>query len=66
MREKRRRSSTGGASTPGEGAFDAGATARQIGLFETANGLPSGVLAVIVAFVLAAITYPIYRLRRRS
>ena len=49
----------------GDEGFDAGASGRQIGLFETANGMPHGVLAMIVAFLVAAVTYPIYRLRRR-
>ena len=50
---------------PATRGFDAGASVRQIGLFETANGLPHGVIAVVVAFVLAAVTYPLYRLGRR-
>jgi hypothetical protein len=55
-----------GAADDGETGFDAGATARQIGLFESANGVPHGIVAMVLAFVLAAIAYPIYRLRRRS
>jgi hypothetical protein len=51
---------------PDETGFDAGATARQIGLFESANGVPHGIVAMVLAFVLAAIAYPIYRLRRRG
>lgn len=36
----------------------------QIGLFETANGLPVGPLAIVLAFVLALVVYPISRLVR--
>ena len=45
--------------------FYAGATARQIGLFESANGVPHGIVAIVAAFLIAAITYPLYRLRQR-
>ena len=55
---------TTNASDEGVG-FDAGATARQVALYESANGVPNGLLAVILAFVIAAISYPLYRLRQR-
>jgi hypothetical protein len=65
MREKRRARRGSEATPPDTESFDAGATARQVGLFESANGVPNGLVAVIAAFVIAAISYPIYRLRRR-
>ena len=48
-----------------DASFDAGATVRQIGLFESANGVPHGIVAIVAAFLIAAISYPLYRLRRR-
>jgi hypothetical protein len=36
----------------------------QVGLFETANGLPHGPLAIVVAVGLAILTYPTYLLSR--
>jgi hypothetical protein len=52
-------------TTSGDASFDAGASARQIGLFESANGVPHGIVAIVAAFLIAAITYPLYRLRGR-
>ncbi len=50
--------------TSGSGGF-----VGQVGLFETANGLPHGPLAVALAIVAAIVIYPITRvvrmLRRR-
>ena len=50
---------------PDDPSFDAGASARQIGLFESANGVPHGIVAIVAAFLIALITYPLYRLRGR-
>jgi hypothetical protein len=36
----------------------------QIGLFETANGLPHGATAIVGAFVVALVIYPISRFVR--
>ena len=52
-------------STSDDTRFDAGASARQIGLFESANGVPHGIVAIVAAFLIALITYPLYRLRGR-
>ena len=58
-------SESSGTTSEDDPRFDAGATARQIGLFESANGVPHGIVAIVAAFVIAAITYPLYRLRQR-
>jgi len=52
-------------ATSDDAGFDAGATARQIGLFESANGVPHGIVAIVAAFLIALVTYPLYRLRQR-
>lgn len=36
----------------------------QIGVFETGNGLPVGPMAIVLAFALALVVYPISRLVR--
>jgi len=49
--------------------IDLGATARQVGLFESANGLPHGVLEVVIAIGLALLLVPLraaWRAFRRS
>lgn len=46
------------------GSVGSGGFLRQIGLFETANGLPHGSSAMAVAIVLALVVYPVSRLIR--
>jgi len=57
------------ANTTDEHAAGTGGFLRQIGLFETANGLPHGPGAVALAIVAAVLIYPIARvvgmIRRR-
>ena len=66
MGEKRRRRGRADRTPSADDrGFDTSASVRQIGLFETANGMPHGAIAMVVAFVLAAVTYPLYRLGRR-
>jgi hypothetical protein len=36
----------------------------QLGLFETANGLPSGPMAIVLAIAAAVVIYPVMRLLR--
>lgn len=48
-----------GAQAEGTGGF-----LGQVGLFESANGLPHGPAAVVLAFALAVIVYPIVRVAR--
>jgi hypothetical protein len=56
---KTRRSRDAGTASEGSGGFMA-----QIGLFETGNGLPHGVFALVLALVAAIVVYPISRLVR--
>lgn len=59
MRQKRRR--PGRSSTVRHGdptGIDLGASARQVGLFETANGVPHGITAIVVAFGAALLLLP--------
>jgi len=37
----------------------------QVGLFETANGLPHGPVAIVLAIAAALVLYPVTRLARR-
>jgi hypothetical protein len=46
-------------------ATGSGGFLGQVGLFETANGMPHGPLAVIVAIAAAVVIYPLTRLARR-
>jgi hypothetical protein len=39
--------------------IDLGGTARQVGLFESANGLPHGVLEILIAIGLALLLLPL-------
>jgi hypothetical protein len=48
-------------STPSEGT---GGFLGQVGLFESANGLPHGPIAIVLAIGVALIVYPIGRLAR--
>jgi hypothetical protein len=48
------------ADTPATDAFG------QVALFETANGMPSGPLAILLAFILALLLYPVTRLLRSA
>jgi hypothetical protein len=41
------------------GDIDLGDTARQVGLFESANGLPHGVLEIVIAIGLALMLVPL-------
>lgn len=45
--------------------MDLGGSARQIGLYETANGLPSGMWAIVIAFLAALLMFPIRALWQR-
>lgn len=36
----------------------------QVGLFETANGMPHGPMAILVAIAAAVVIYPLVRLAR--
>jgi hypothetical protein len=49
----------GGTAAPGSGGL-----LGQVGLFETANGLPHGPAAIALAIVAALVIYPITRLVR--
>ncbi len=53
----RRRSSRRKTRPPGSGGF-----LGQVGLFETANGLPHGPAAIALAIVAAIVIYPIAKL----
>ena len=48
-------------STPSEGS---GSLLGQVGLFESANGLPHGPIAIVLAVAVAVVVYPISRLVR--
>ena len=48
-------------STPSEGT---GGFLGQVGLFESANGLPHGPIAIVLAIAVALIVYPIGRIAR--
>ena len=52
---------------PGEGdkASGTGGFLGQVGLFETANGLPHGPVAIVLAIAAALVLYPVTRLARR-
>ncbi len=65
MRQKRPRPAMQPMSEPEPFHVDLGASARQIGRFETANGLPSEIWAIVVAFLVALLMFPIRALRRR-
>jgi hypothetical protein len=55
---RRRRAEATDVPTPdGTGGFFG-----QVGLFETANGLPHGPAAIVLAIVAAVVVYPITRL----
>lgn len=58
MREKRDRRRRSTARTGEAIDIDLGASARQIGLFETANGMPHGLAAILVAFGAALLLLP--------
>lgn len=59
MRQKRRRvTATKQPATDDLVGIDLGASARQIGLFESANGVPHGIAAIAVAFGAALILLP--------
>ncbi len=45
-------------------ASGSGGFLGQLGLFETANGLPSGPMAIVLALAAAAVIYPLTRLLR--
>ncbi len=50
---------------PSDGTdIDLGETARQVGLFESANGLPHGVLEIVIAIGLALLLLPLRALWR--
>jgi hypothetical protein len=49
---------------PGSVQDGTGGFLGQIGLFESANGLPHGPGAILLAIILAIVVYPIYRLGR--
>lgn len=60
MRTKRRRPrSTNDPSMAVPGHVDLGASARQVGLFETANGVPHGLGAIVIAFGAALLLVPV-------
>lgn len=70
-RSRRRVSDPSRSSKADDTSVGSGGFVRQIGLFETANGLPHGLSAIVAAIVLALVVYPISRLvrsvaRRRS
>ena len=48
-------------STPSEGP---GSFLGQVGLFESANGLPHGPIAIVLAVTVALVVYPISRVVR--
>ena len=56
---RRRSPGTDDATAGGTGGF-----AGQVGLFETANGLPHGPAAIALAIVAAILIYPVTRLVR--
>lgn len=59
MRQKGRRVAATKQPAAGDPAgIDLGASARQVGLFETANGLPHGPAAIVVAVVAALLLVP--------
>jgi hypothetical protein len=39
--------------------IDMGDTARQIGLFESANGIPHGIVEIVIAILLALAIFPL-------
>ncbi len=61
---RRRRGSRGQrpAATDERGTTGSDDFVRQLGLFETGNGLPFGPLEIALAFVAAVLIYPITRL----
>ena len=66
---KRRRGTAGRSTSPSKpvDGSSGGSTndfIGQIGLFETANGLPHGPLEIILAIVAAIVVYPFTRLFR--
>jgi hypothetical protein len=63
-----RRRSTAKTEPDDPAGFDAVGTATQLGAFEAGGGVQHGLVAVVIAFVVAAVLYPIARLRskRRS
>lgn len=60
---RRRRGRDGAAEThpAGEGADG---FARQLGLFETANGMPHGPVAILLAVLMAILVLPVARFAR--
>jgi hypothetical protein len=53
-------------ATPDDPAdFDAVGTATQLGAFEAGGGVQHGLIAVVIAFILAIVLYPLARLRSR-
>jgi hypothetical protein len=63
-RSKRRAQSQRDLPTDGDRATGSGSLAGQVGLFETANGLPHGPGAIALAILAAVVIYPISRLVR--
>lgn len=59
IRRRPSRSGDTGTTSSGTGGF-----VGQVGLFETANGLPHGPGAIVLAIILAVAVYPITRLGR--
>lgn len=66
MRQKRRTRRPTAPSTPDDSIpIDLGATARQIGLFETGNGWQHGVIDILVALGAAMMLLPLAAFQRR-
>ena len=63
-RSKRRARGQKDRREDGGAASGSGSLAGQVGLFETANGLPHGPVAIALAILAAVIVYPISRLVR--
>ena len=61
----RRRGKTMASPDDGQAEFDAVGTATQLGSFEVGGGVQHGLIAIVVAFILAMILYPIARLRSK-
>ncbi len=59
MRQKRRRGITKAPTYDDSPGIDLGASARQIGLFESANGVPHGITAIAIAFIAALMLFPV-------
>jgi len=61
----RRRGTTTAAPEDEPSGFDAVGTATQLGAFEAGGGVQHGLIAVVIAFIVAAVLYPIARLRSK-